>query len=52
MRFLRRVCGYVLTDHVHNTKIRNVLQIYALEEGIQNYKTSGIITSSELTPQD
>jgi hypothetical protein len=34
MRFLRR-----------NTTIHNVFVVYALEERIQDYKTSGIITS-------
>jgi hypothetical protein len=38
MRSLRRVSGCTLTDHIGNTTIRNVLQIYTLEE-------RGIITS-------
>jgi hypothetical protein len=45
MHFLRRVSGYTLTDQVCNMTVQNALQIYTLEEGLQAYKTSGIITS-------
>jgi hypothetical protein len=38
MCFLRHVCGYTLTDHVHNMAICNALQICALEERIEDYK--------------
>jgi hypothetical protein len=34
MRFLRRVSGCRLADHVRNTTIQNALQIYALKERI------------------
>jgi hypothetical protein len=40
MRFIRRVSGYTVTD-----RVRNAFQINSLEERIQDYKTSGIITS-------
>jgi hypothetical protein len=33
------VSGYVLTDLVRNTTVRNALQIYPLEERIQDYKS-------------
>jgi hypothetical protein len=38
MYFLRIACGYRLTDRVRNTTIRSSLKIYALGEGIQDYK--------------
>jgi hypothetical protein len=38
MRCLRRAAGYMFTDHVRSTAIRNTLQIYALEGRIQDYK--------------
>jgi hypothetical protein len=38
MRFSWRVSGNTFTDHVRNTAIRKVLQIYALEEIIRDYK--------------
>jgi hypothetical protein len=43
--FLRRVSGYMLRKHVHNTPLHNAFLVCALEQRIQNYKTSGIITS-------
>jgi riboflavin synthase alpha subunit len=38
MRFLRRVSGHTLTGHVRNTTICNALQLYYLEEKIEDYK--------------
>jgi hypothetical protein len=38
MRFLRRVSGYTLTDHVCNMTMCTALQIHALEESIPDYK--------------
>jgi hypothetical protein len=35
---LRSVSGCTLTDHVHNTTIRNALQLYALEEIMRGKK--------------
>jgi hypothetical protein len=39
MRFLRRVSGHTLTDHVLNTTMRNALQMYALEERVQGSRS-------------
>ena len=38
MRFLRRIPGYTLRDHIPNHKIREELDIYKLEEKINSMK--------------
>jgi hypothetical protein len=38
MRFLDEVSEYTLTDHARNTTIHNTLQVYAVEERVQDYK--------------
>jgi hypothetical protein len=51
--FLRHVFGYTLTDHVHNTTIRDALQIGVLEERMKHYtKASGAVMCYEWTLLD
>jgi hypothetical protein len=47
-RFVRRVSGCALTDHVRSATIQNALQIYALEKIIQDINTSGMIILSRV----
>jgi hypothetical protein len=42
MHFLRSVSEYTLTDHVRSTTL-NALQIYSLEERLQDYKNKWLI---------
>jgi hypothetical protein len=45
IHFIRRISGYALTDHVYSMTICSALQIYALEERIQDYKNKWNKTS-------
>jgi hypothetical protein len=52
MKILRDIAGYTLQDRIRNTMIRNELNIFNLNEIIQNDSTNWIHHVERVTPEN
>jgi hypothetical protein len=51
MKFLRNVAGYTLQDKIRNTAIRNEINIFNLNNRIQNNRLNWIHHAKKIEPE-